>query len=358
MTATKPGCLLIVAMKPARPATLQDVADAVGVHRTTAARALSNTPGINAETRAAVQAAAERLGYRANPLVAALMRARRSGRQEKGQVIAYLTCHPTRHGWRPPADPRPDFFPGAQARAAEFGYRLEDFWLKAQNMSPERMAAILRTRGIHGVLVGRLPVGQRELDFDFAPFSSVALGLTLESPRLHHVAEDHFFTARHAMMQCIERGYRRIGLVWATRNDYARVGDRWLGGFACQQHRLPERDRLPPFERDDDQAAFHRWLREHRPDALLSTNAAATARWLQSAGWRTPQDVGLVDLRWNDPASGITGIRYHAPRLGALAVDMLVGLLHRHESGVPVDPHEVLLKGEWVEGNTLPRRSG
>jgi LacI family transcriptional regulator len=35
---------------------------------------------------------------------------------------------------------------------------------------------------------------------------------------------------------------------------------------------------------------------------------------------------------------------------------MLVGMMHRNETGVPTDPHEVLLAGKWREGNALPQR--
>jgi LacI family transcriptional regulator len=36
---------------------------------------------------------------------------------------------------------------------------------------------------------------------------------------------------------------------------------------------------------------------------------------------------------------------------------MLVGLLHRNETGVPADQHEILLTGVWQEGKTLPGRT-
>jgi hypothetical protein len=37
-------------------------------------------------------------------------------------------------------------------------------------------------------------------------------------------------------------------------------------------------------------------------------------------------------------------------------VEMLVGLLHRTATGVPRDQHEILLTGEWRDGQTLPPR--
>src|SRR5258708_2570768 len=121
-----------------RPATLQDVAIRVGVHRTTVSLALRDHPRIPLKTRQRIQAAAKKLGYRANPLVAALMRSRRTGKVVKHAVIAYVTSHSTRYGWRPPECEEPNFFPGAAERANDFGYKLEHFWLNEPGMSPTR----------------------------------------------------------------------------------------------------------------------------------------------------------------------------------------------------------------------------
>ena len=126
--------------------TLQDVADRAGVHRSTVALALRDHPRIPADTRELIRALAEKLGYRQNPLVAALMRSRRSGNAVKHGTLAFLTNYPTRDGWRPIHHNRPDFFPGAVARAKDFGYKLEHFWLGEPGMTPARLSAILRAR--------------------------------------------------------------------------------------------------------------------------------------------------------------------------------------------------------------------
>lgn len=338
--------------------TLQDVADRAGVHRTTVSLALRDYPRIPLKTRQRVQALAKKLGYRANPLVTALMRSRRTGKSVKHAVLAYVTNHQTRYGWRPPELVQPDFFPGAVARAKELGFKLEHFWMAEPGMTAARFSTILSTRGIHGILVGRLPVNRHQLDFAWEGFSCVALGLTLESPRLHHVAENHFFTTRHSVQQCLDRGYRRIGFAFTTPNDYPRVGDRWLGGFLCQQTRVAPRDRIPPYEDDPhDRQKFLAWFRRWQPDAILLSRAQPARAWLESAGIRVPQDVGLVELRNEHPEEGHAGVYYDPAKIGSLGVEMLVGLAHRGETGVPADPHEILLAGEWVEGTTLPRRS-
>ena len=286
------------------------------------------------------------------------MRSRRTGKAVKHAVLAYVTNHPSRFGWRPPEIEQPDFFPGAVERAKDFGYKLEHFWMAEPRMSPARFADILLARGIHGVIIGRLPVNLHRLDLAWERFSCVALGLTLEAPKLHHVAENHFFTTRHSMQRCIERGYRRIGFVFSTPNDYPRVGDRWLGGYYCQQRRLAPEDRIPVYDGNlGDPVAFLTWFREWRPDALLVSRAPVILVWLREAGYSVPDDVGVVELRNDKPQLGHAGVFYDPAKVGALGVEMLVGSIHRSDFGVPADPHEVLLSGTWLAGETLPDRS-
>lgn len=338
-------------------ATLQDVADRAGVHRSTVALALRDSTRISATTRRRVQAIAHELGYQLNPLVAALMSTRRSGHAVKDVVLGYVTNYPTRYGWRPEHHDRPDYFPGAAQRAQDFGYKVEHFWLREPDMSPARFAAILRARSIYGLIIGRLPPGEHTLDLPWPQFSAVALGMTLQSPRLHHVTENHFEAASLAMRQCIDRGYRRIGFVFSEANDSPQVGERWLSAYAGALLRLASADRLPVCPGDPaTESDFARWFTKHRPDALLVTHARPVLGWLRALGREVPRDVGLIDLAGDHPELDCAGVYCGADRIGAVAVEMLIGLLHRSETGVPALRHEILLTGEWREGLTLPPR--
>ncbi|PTX94513.1 LacI family DNA-binding transcriptional regulator [Opitutus sp. ER46] len=342
----------------AQHATLQDVADKAGVHRSTVALALRDHPRIPQATRRRIQAIARKIGYRLNPLVAALMRARRTGRPVKHVSLAFVTNYPTRWGWRPENHDRPDFFPGAVQRAKDFGYKLEHFWLAEPGMTPSRFCDILSARAINGLIIGRLPPGQRELQLDWDRFSAVALGLTLRSPLLHHVTENHFETAWTAMDQCAERGYQRVGYVYTDANDSPRVGDRWVSAYLGQQQKLPPARRIPVCPgMPADASGFADWFRQHRPDALLVSHAAPVRKWLDALGHRVPDDVGLIELE-DRPDAGCAGVYYDAEKIGALGVELLIGMMHRNETGVPTDPHEVLLSGAWREGVTLPHRTG
>jgi len=189
-------------------------------------------------------------------------------------------------------------------------------------------------------------------------FSSVAVGLTLRSPLLHHVTENHFDTAWQAMQQFLERGYRRVGFVFSEDNDSPRVGDRWLSAFLGQQQRWPEEDRVPPCPAiPAGEAAFAAWFRQEKPDAILTNHCRPVLAWLRRLGKEVPRDVGLVELECH-PELRCSGVYYDPAKIAALAVEMIVGLMHRNETGVPPDVHEVLLKGSWWEGSTLPPRKG
>lgn len=336
--------------------TLQDVAKAAGVHRTTVSLALRDNPRIPQATRDRIKNIARELGYRTNPLVSALMQVRRLGKPVKHASLAFVTNYPTRYGWKPENHDRPNFFPGAVARAEDFGYKLEHFWLAEPGMTNERFCDILSNRGINGLIIGRLPTGQHSLDLKWERFSCVALGMTLRNPVLHHVTENHFDTVMQTMERARERGYRRVGFLFSDRQDSPRVGERWLGAYLCQQARLSADERVPLCPGDPTtEADFRAWFKRHKPDALLVNNAGLLLQWLKRIGVSSPEDVGVVGLEQRRECS-LTGVHYDPAKIGALAVEMLIGLMHRNETGVPSVQHEVLLTGEWQEDCLLPPR--
>ena len=334
------------------PATLQDVAAKAGVHRSTVSLALRDNHRISADVRASIQRIARELGYRSNPLVTALMRSRRTRRAPRHVVLAYVTDYPTRYGWRPPHHDRPDYFPGAAARATELGYKLEHFWLGEPGMTPTRFAQILISRGINGLLIGRLPPGVSEIHLPWEQFSAVALGLTLTKPDLHRVAEDAFASAAVAMNECLAKGYRRIGFVMSEPDDSPNMGDRWLGAFLRLQLRLDPENRIPFCEyRPPAEFARHflKWFDQHRPDVVLATHGDPLQNLLAPPGSTLPRAANFFLLVNDKPQKGLAGVHLDPGIVGALAVDMLVGMMHRGETGLPTEPHHVLVPGKWVE---------
>jgi LacI family transcriptional regulator len=235
------------------------------------------------------------------------------------------------------------------------GYRVEEFWLREKGMTPERFVKILRARNIHGVLLGRMPGPSTTLlEYDWSGFAVVALGLSLAAPIFNRVREDHFRTASLAAEQCFRRGYRRIGLVFDRVDDVGRMNDMWVGGFASEAAKWEGQERIPPLlGHQHDRSKFMAWFTRYGPDALVVSEAAPVRGWLAEAGLDVPRDVGLVELRCYDPRAGNAGVFYDEAKTGALAMETLIGLLHRQERGVPELPHEVVLQGVWIEGGSL-----
>jgi len=334
--------------------TMQDVAELAGVHRTTVSLVLRQHPRIPADTRAQVLRAVEKLGYRPNPLISALMKARRNRQSPRDlSTIAWITAWPTRHGWRAPENPIPDFLPGAQRRAQDLGYKIDHFWLTEPGMTPDRLSKILLTRGITGIILGRLPPGLRQLSLQWQHFCSVSIGVSLESPRLSHVAENHFQTCKMAVQACLEKGHRRPGLVLPHRL-YARVQEKFLGAFLSEQHALPEEERIPPLITEQpDEALFRRWFRRHRPGVVICPNIAVVQPWLLNLGLQPGTDLGLAGLAVEVTDGSHAGIWSDPGIIGGMAVELVVGALNINERGIPRHPQEILYTPQWIDGSTL-----
>lgn len=85
------------------------------------------------------------------------------------------------------------------------------------------------------------------------------------------------------------------------------------------------------------------------------SHSAPVIAWLRALGRQVPRDLGLVE-RELPPAQSCAGVLYAPARIGARAVETLVGLVHRNEKEVPVAANEILPKGQRREGRTLPPR--
>jgi len=136
---------------------MSDIAKEAGLSQAAVSMALRNHPSIPLATRDRIKEIADRLGYRANALVSALMSQLQTGRDER-QIsrIAIIDAWPIDVGWKHYA-----LFAsqaaGMKARAHALGYRLEEFRLKESEMSPKRLSRILMARGIVGVIMsGRI----------------------------------------------------------------------------------------------------------------------------------------------------------------------------------------------------------
>jgi LacI family transcriptional regulator len=284
-------------------------------------------------------------------------------------TLAYVTDWSTESDWKNvPAHGEP--FTGAQAKAIKLGYKLEHFWLQGAGMSRERLGRILYSRGIKGLILASYR-GERGDDFPlpWENFSAVKIDSLPHAPALHHVTGSPGQALRVAMQQVRAAGYRRVGFIMHRGWDH--VTDRnWTAGFLREQQALPSQDRIAAHLfpaarsseawRDESQLMaqvefrpFARWLEHHQPEVLI-TKAACVQTALDRLGLRVPRDLALVDVSLDKPDGTLAGVRPNYETVGALAVTMLAGQLHRSEFGLPAAPTTTRVAGAWHDGHSCP----
>ncbi len=341
--------------------TMRTVAEQAGVTQATVSLSLANHPRIPESTRRRIQEVAARLGYRPNPYVAALMRARRRRRPPADRpVLALVNGLDGRHAWRDSASPTiHQMRLGALERARGRGYRPEEFWLHEDGMSAARFSSMLRARGIVGVLLGPLRAGAPVPDFDWSRFAAVRLGVPLPDLDLPAVCNDHFFSSLEVVRRAHALGYRRPGLV-LLRSHRARFQGRWEGGVAVARGLLPGLRPAPALLLDSfaDVAPLDAWLERHRPDVIITPEADPIRRRLARLGRRVPSHVGLASLGCPELGHAISGIWQNGRALGATAVDLIISLLETNVRGPLPQAQVVMLEGIWNPGETLRRLSG
>lgn len=328
---------------------MRDVAAAAGVSIATVSLALSGRSKVSQATRDKIHKLAEELGYRKNPYVSALMESRRR-RKNPGQqpVIAFLTFHDTEQGWR--EERYIDFFTPAQAEAGRLGYRLQTFWVMDPAMPTGRLAKILFNRGIQGILLNPPPRRRMRLEIDWNLFSAVALGAGLQYPVLHRVASDNFHIAREAVKRCAEAGLKRVGLICRQESD-DRLQHRWLGAYLAECHRLGLATDIPPFMNNEFTAReVASWIRKNRLQAVIGTLRGGWMERLRGVGVNIPEKVRYVAMTLLQEDPRISGYIEQVDLVARTAVQHLLAMMHRNETGLPATPCESFLLGRWHQG--------
>jgi LacI family transcriptional regulator len=355
-----------------RRTTLADVAKKAGVHVTTVSLALRNHPRLPPATRERIKKLADKLGYRPDPFLQALVAYRgKTTPRRNPPTLAYVTNWDTRWGWKK-VTAHPDFFAGAAAKANELGFHLDHFWMREPGLTHGRLSGILQARGINGLIIAS---HQREVDaglhLDWSHFSAVKIDYFPHQPKLHNVTNNQCDIVRLAMQQVIAYGYRRIGFVMHRGWDHS-VDHLWTAGFLCEQAVLAESDRIPMLLFPDAEpieawmaesqsdvvaptTAFARWYKKYKPEVIIS-KASFVEPSFAALGLRIPRDVAFVDVFLDDDSGKTAGVCQNHETVGELAVEILAGQLHHNKYGVPTIPTTTFVEGSWSAGDSCPPR--
>lgn len=337
--------------------TYRDLALTLGISKTTVSRAFTGHPEISQSMRKRVLAEAERLGYRPDPALSALVKHRWPGGRNSGTaIIAYVNADGPREQFDPAAkDYIPGIRNGAMERAAQLGYQMQDFWI-ADYQDDLELSHILYTRGITGVVIGSLNTRLR-LNFKWEWFAHCFVGDDDRYPMLNTITVNWFEIVRLATAKVIASGATKVGFaLFDHRNNY--FDESTLAPVLLQRDNLIRLyGSQPPvfrYANSTDQADYTRWLTKYRPRVVVCSNPEPYY-WTVSAGFCVPEDVGVVGLKsfFTTGENQATSVEHLAGNQGALAVDMVHQLLQFNRKGLLSRPSKYLAPYAWVQGTTL-----
>ncbi len=315
--------------------TLDDVAEAAGVSRTTASRAMNGISTVHPDRVAAVRSAADRLGFRPNPAARSLAR----GRHDSVALIVPETDI---------AEFTNSFFSialhGAIREIAKTEMQMI-MVLRADGESDDKFLRYLASSHVDGAMV-ILESHNTELPslLDRATVPVVYLGRPGESATssLSYVDADNVGGGRIATEALLAAGRRRIGVITGPI-DMGVTQDRLTGWSGALQSAGLGATRIAhgDFHTAGGARAMSELLRADPDiDAVFSMSdimAAGAMSTLRAAGRSVPEDLSVVSFddtviaRTMEP--GLTTVRQPLEDLGALMVRTLAELIESPEAG-------------------------
>lgn len=334
--------------------SVKDVAVAAGVSRAAASLALLNRPGVSKATRERILRIAKNLGYAPDARIASWMAGVRDAKSKDLLPIAWLNTCDEKDAWHEYKFYSP-YLEGARERALQFGYRLEELWLHQPLTTMAHIDRILYKRGIEGVIVTP-PARHVRLNWDRLAGISIGGG-DLLAPRLHRVMADGFNNLLLALKMVNRHGYQRIGI--CLQEYIPGKVDAWHAVAHLFDSRTPKLRKVPPLfytEKHGDDSMVKRqiaaWVSQRRPDVIICHNNQILA-WVQEAGYRVPEEIGVVHLATDDDVSDWAGVTSKRREIGAMAVDLVVSLVNSRQFGTPGVACDTLIRGSWHPGRTL-----
>ena len=335
-----------------RPATLRDVANAAGVHPATASRALN--PGtrllVSEETARRVSEAAERLGYRPNP-VARSLRTRRS--HTIGVLIPDLN--------------NPLFPPivrGIEDRLAERGYVALIGNTDADQAKERLVFDQMRARHVDGFVLATAITGSPILaEAAEGDIPVVLMNRTAQDYPFSSVSVDNEQGVRAAVAHLVSLGHTKIGHIAGPQD--ASTGAARLRGFRAGMaaHKLPVTDGQVVYA-----SAYSLEEGTDRGKELLGAGGDLTAivagndmlavgcyGALDELGLRCPEDVSVIgfnDMPFIDRLRPpLSSVRFPHYQLGTEAATLLIERIDAKDSPVKI----LFLAPELVaRGSTVP----
>ena len=337
---------------------MQEVARAAGVHQTTVSLALRNDPRLPEKTRRHIQETADRLGYRPDPMLAALNYYRTGRRPVKAPTtMAFLLNFRDREEMET-SHPHRLFLEGARKQAEQIGYQLEVFYVGHASGAGQRIERVLKARGIAGVILAAFGDKMIKFQMNWGAFSLVRIESQQLDRSLHLVSSHQMEITREAVRHLYNLGYRRIGLAVGEREEvYLR--NAFTAGYYVEVELHPDVLHLPPLLLPagagpaDIAPLLARWAKAHEIEVIAS-NWAEVPEALRLMGRRVPKDIVVASLDLNPERGANAGMRQNHRVVGERAVEQLAILMRTNQRGLGAPHNNTLIEGDWIDGSDVP----
>lgn len=331
--------------------TQKDIARAAGVSHAAVSLALRDHHSIPKPTRERIKELAQKMGYVPDPMLAGLAAYRMSRRPAAYKSnIAWIADDCGLY------DKGSDCVNETSAKAKQYGYNLELISMKDLEHSASRLEKVLKAKGITGLILSPRGRCGTELRLDFSLFSAVRLGYSYTYPELHTIVNNQFKTAHTAFTKAVAAGYKRIGIILTPELD-RRTGQHFLGGFRAAQQTLPMEQRTEPLylicpdgviTASNAGGEISRWIKANHIDAVVTNGQ-----------WNLIHDVlgfavGYADLDRSRDEQFVSGLDQNLDRIGITALEHLISMMNRGETGIPQEPTVICVPSRWMDGQTLP----
>ena len=177
------------------------------------------------------------------------------------------------------------------------GFRLEEFWLKQPGMTGKKLSRVLYLQTGHRMPGPGFGFWWRR-HLTRSGTSSVRSchwlfdGFSADAPRWNPPRPCR---ARSRSVKLIARGYRRDWPLHLARLPMLRLDHSWFEAMAYHQLNIPKKNWVRPLiQTDFSEKKTLRWIREERPDSILT-----------HYGWIR----GNIDERWLGTRPGRRGCR-------------------------------------------------
>jgi len=334
---------------------LADVAKEAGISAAAVSLALKNHPRISEKTKARVQKICKDLGYQPDPVAKALVN-KRTGAAGAENYIGTLALLESRSyiERRKLSTYSKIWHQQLEEVCRKMGYRIDCFAVEPEKEKQSALSRVLDARGISGLIIFGFNEEIHHWAIQWKKFAAVSYSGALHEHFIHNIHSNSYQDVYDAVLRLKEKGYCRPGYVIpASISTYDHLEAGFSAAVKAWRISKPVPRLVAELDEPADADKFISWFFRYKPDVLVTNYNDKLEEILGRENIRIPQDVGCMCLDVFPGMEHLSGLIQSRKSAFQIAVDMLHGMLMRHEYGPPEQPMCIQIPAVWNEGATL-----